>query len=76
MNEFNLPKEYKWEQLHTKIDTTTYIQALNDADTLNYLGQTAPKPGIFLFGQNAGVVEVYVSTYDASVPGITWTQLF
>lgn len=76
MNEFNLPKEYKWEQAHTKIDTTTYVQALTDAETLSYLGQVPPKPGIFLFGQNTGVVEVHVSTYDSATSAIVWTQLF
>ena len=76
MNEFNLPKEYKWEQLHTKIDGVKYIQAMTEAETTSYLAQTPPVPGIMLLGFGAAnVLEIHVSQYDIATPGIVWTQV-
>lgn len=76
MNEFNLPKEYKWEQLHTKIDGVKYIQALTEAETTSYTAQVPPVPGIMLLGVGAlNALEVYVSQYDPATSAIVWTQL-
>jgi len=76
MNEFNLPKEYKWQELHTKLDNVKYIQADSQTQTTNYLAQTPLVPGIMLFGFGAvNAVEVHVSTYDLTSSSIIWTQL-
>jgi hypothetical protein len=75
-NEFNLPKIYKWEELSTKIDSVRYVQASTEAETLDYLAQTAPKPGIMLLGVGAAnALEVYVSQLDPVTSAIVWTQL-
>jgi hypothetical protein len=76
MNEFNLPKEYKWEQLHTKIDGVKYIQAETAAQTTSYLAQVPPVPGIMLLGFGAlNVLEIHVSQYDITSAAIVWTQV-
>jgi hypothetical protein len=74
--EFNLPKEYKWEQLHTKIDSVKFIQALTEAETTSYTDQVPPVPGIMILGVGAAnALEVYVSQYDPATSAIVWTQL-
>ena len=74
--EFNMPKEYKWQELSTKLDSVKYIQALTEAETTSYTGQVPPIPGIMLLGVGAlNALEVYVSQYDPATSAIVWTQL-
>lgn len=76
MNEFNLPKEYTWQQLHTKIDSVKFIQAESEAQTTSYLNQTPPTPGIMLLGFGPlNALEVHISQYDITTSGILWTQI-
>ncbi len=76
MNEFNLQKKYKWEELSTKIDGVKYIQAFTEAETTSYTAQTPPLPGIMLLGVGAAnALEVYVSQYDPATEAIVWSQL-
>lgn len=76
MNEFNLQKKYKWEELSTKIDGVKYIQAFTEAETISYTAQTPPLPGIMLLGVGAAnALEVYVSQYDPATEAIVWSQL-
>lgn len=79
MNEFNLPKQFKWEQLSTKLDGVSFIQATSQAETLAYLAQTPPRPGIILLGDSMGTgTEGYISAAKVSDPAlpIQWDKFY
>lgn len=76
MNEFNLQKKYKWEELSTKIDSVKYIQAFTEAETISYTAQTPPLPGIMILGVGAAnALEIYISQYDPATDAIVWSQI-
>ena len=74
--EFKMPKEYKWQELSTKLDNIKFIQAFTEAETTSFTAQTPPKSGIAILGVGAAdALEVYISQYDPATSGIVWTQL-
>lgn len=78
-NEYSFKKNFKWQELGQKLNGVVFIQAESVEETLAYLAQTPPQPGIMLFGDSTGSADqIWVSSLKVSdLPNIQmqWKEL-